>query len=115
MIRIALPYPPARRSPSAGGDTDLRLSPAYRRWCDRAGSRIQPPAAPIAGPFRLSIALRRRSVRDDLDQRAKAVLACLEHHGVIRDANLCAQLCLHWNAGLPAACIVLLEAGEGAP
>ena len=115
MIRLALPYPPARRSLPAGCSADLRLSPAYGRWCERAGARIRRPAAPIAGPFRLSIALRRRSVRADLDMRAKAVLACLEDHGVIRDAGLCDRLSLHWNAGLPAACVVVLEAGEGAP
>jgi crossover junction endodeoxyribonuclease RusA len=65
-------------------------------------------------PFSISIALRRQNLRQDIDNRSKAILDCLQHYGVIKNDNLCERLSMHWDADLPAECIVILQVAEEA-
>ncbi|MDX3973270.1 RusA family crossover junction endodeoxyribonuclease [Shinella sp.] len=114
MIRIALPYPPSGWELYTGWAEKRRLSPQYKKWRNDAGYYIKAPKLPIAVPFSISIALRRQNVRQDIDNRSKAILDCLQHYGVIKNDNLCERLSMHWDADLPAECIVILQVAEEA-
>lgn len=114
MIRITLPYPPSGWDLYTGWAKNRRLSPAYEKWRSDAGYFIRAPKAPISVPFSISIALRRQNVRQDLDNRSKAVLDCLQHYGVIKNDNLCERLSMHWDEALPAECVVILQTAEEA-
>lgn len=114
MIRIALPYPPSGWELYTGWGEKRRLSPQYKKWRNDAGYFIKAPKAPITVPFSISIALRRQNMRQDIDNRSKAILDCLQHYGVIKNDNLCERLSMHWDADLPADCVVIIQVAEEA-
>ena len=114
MIRISLPYPPSGWELYTGWGEKRRLSTQYKKWRNDAGYFIKAPKTPIAVPFSISIALRRQSLRQDIDNRSKAILDCLQHYGVIKNDNLCERLSMHWDADLPAECVVILQVAEEA-
>lgn len=113
-MRFHLPYPPSGWDLYKGWGGKRALSPAYKKWRRDAGYFIKAPAAPIAVPFSISIALRRQNTRQDLDNRSKAILDVLQHYGVIKNDNLCERLSMHWDENLPAECVVLLQPSEEA-
>lgn len=114
MIRFELPYPPSGWDLYEGWAKTRRLSPTYKKWRNDVGYFIKRPAAPIAVPFSISIALRRQNIRQDIDNRSKAVLDALQHYGVIKNDNLCERLSMHWDENLPAECVVLVQPAEEA-
>lgn len=114
MIRISLPYPPSGWDLYTGWAKTRRRSSSYEKWLTDAGYFIRAPKIPISVPFSISIALRRQNVRQDLDNRSKAVLDCLQHYGVIKNDNLCERLSMHWDEDLPSECVVILQTAEEA-
>lgn len=114
MIRLSLPYPPSAWDLYTGWGKGRRLSKEYKKWRNDVGYFVKVPKEPISVPFSISIALRRESGRHDLDNRAKGILDALQHYGVIKNDNLCERLSMHWDADLPAECVVLLQEAEEA-
>lgn len=114
MIRIELPYPPSGWELYRGWGKERHLSTVYKKWRNDAGYFIRAPKAPISVPFSISIALKRQNIRQDIDNRSKAILDCLQHYGVIKNDNLCERLSMHWDAGLSADCVVILQVAEEA-
>jgi crossover junction endodeoxyribonuclease RusA len=118
MIRIALPYPPSVWDIYVGWGKTRRLSSEYAKWRDDAGSFIRGKnEAPVSVPFVIHVALKRPNKRQDIDNRMKPILDCLQHYGVIKNDNLCERLTMTWDAGLEDECVVLVmpfEAAEAA-
>lgn len=114
MMRFHLPYPPSGWELYTGWGEKRRLSTIYKKWREDAGYFIRAPKVPISVPFSISIALCRQNLRQDLDNRSKAILDCLQHYGVIKNDNLCERLSMYWAEGLPAECVVLLQTAEEA-
>ena len=112
MIRLQLPYPPSGWDLYNGWGDKRHLSTTYKKWRKDAGYFIKAPGKPIDVPFSISIALRRQNMRQDIDNRSKAVLDCLQHYGVIKNDNLCERLSMHWQEDLPAECVVILQIAE---
>lgn len=112
MIRLHLPYPPSGWDLYNGWGKERRLSSTYKKWRKDVGYFIKAPSDPISVPFSISIALRRQNVRQDIDNRSKAILDALQHYGVIKNDNLCERLSMHWDENLPAECVVLLQTSE---
>ena len=114
-IRLSLPYPPSAWDLYTGWGKTRRLSDEYRKWRDDAGwyirGRNEPP---LSVPFALSIALKRPNKRQDLDNRSKAVLDCLQHYGVIKNDNLCERVTATWDHGMTEECVVLVIPAEEA-
>ena len=54
----------------------------------------------------------RQNLRQDLDNRSKAILDCLQHYQVIKNDNLCERLTMCWSEDLPAECVVILQIAE---
>ena len=106
MIRISLPYPPSGWELYTGWGEKRRLSPQYKKWRNDAGYFIKAPKAPITVPFSISIALRRQNLRQEIDNRSKAILD--------KNDNLCERLSMHWDADLPADCVVIIQVAEEA-
>ncbi|MBX5206711.1 RusA family crossover junction endodeoxyribonuclease [Rhizobium sp. NZLR11] len=111
-LRYHLPYPPSGWELYNGWGKTRHLSSTYKKWRTDAGYFIKPPAAPISVPFSLHIALKRQNVRQDIDNRSKAILDCLQHYGVIKNDNLCERLTMIWSQEIPADCVVLLQIAE---
>jgi crossover junction endodeoxyribonuclease RusA len=114
MMRFHLPYPPSGWELYDGWGKTRRLSSIYKKWRRDAGYFIKAPPAPITKPFSISIALKRQNMRQDIDNRSKAVLDCLQHYGVIKNDNLCERLTMCWSEYLPAECVVILQVAEEA-
>jgi len=114
LIRYQLPYPPSGWDLYNGWGSTRRLSPVYKKWRNDAGYFIKAPAKPIDVPFSISIALRRQNIRQDIDNRSKAILDALQHYGVIKNDNLCERLSMHWDSELPADCVVIIQCAEEA-
>lgn len=112
MMRFQLPYPPSVWDLYEGWGKSRSLSREYRKWRDDAGYFIKAPAKQITVPFSIAIALKRQNTRQDIDNRSKAVLDVLEHYGVIKNDNLCERLSMHWDADLPAECVVIVQPSE---
>lgn len=115
LVRIELPFPPSVWEIYAGWGKTRHRSEVYNKWLRDAGYFIRcRNQEPVSVPFSASIALRRPSKRSDLDNRAKAILDCLQHYRVIKNDNLCERLSMTWDAGLSAECVVIIqEAQEG--
>jgi crossover junction endodeoxyribonuclease RusA len=111
-MRFHLPYPPSGWDLYNGWGKERRLSSTYKKWRTDAGYFIKAPPKPIDKPFSIAIALKRQNIRQDIDNRSKAVLDCLQHYGVIKNDNLCERLSMHWDADLPADCVVILQVAE---
>lgn len=109
MIRLELPYPPSGWDLYTGWGKTRRLSDEYAKWRTDAGWFIRKVGQPITVPFSISIALRRPHKRQDLDNRSKAVLDCLQHYKVIKNDNLCERLTMVWDQGMTAECVVLIQ------
>lgn len=109
MLRFLLPYPPSGWELYTGWGERRRLSSVYKKWRNDAGYFIKVPEAAISVPFSISIALKRQNLRQDLDNRSKAVLDALQHYGVIKNDNLCERLTMCWSEDLPADCVVILQ------
>lgn len=109
MMRLHLPYPPSGWELYTGWAQTRRLSPVYKKWRRDVGYFIKAPEKPIDVPFSISIALKRQNMRQDIDNRSKAILDALQHYGVIKNDNLCERLSMHWDADLPADCVVILQ------
>lgn len=112
MIKLHLPYPPSGWELYRGWGEKRHLSTVYKKWRTDAGYFIKAPKQPIAVPFSISIALRRQNMRQDIDNRSKAILDALQHYGVIKNDNLCERLSMHWDEDLPAECVVILQVHE---
>ncbi|PLT89638.1 hypothetical protein BMJ35_13910 [Sinorhizobium medicae] len=95
MIKLNLPYPPSGWDLYQGWGEKRRLSPTYKKWRNDAGYFIKVPAAPIDKPFALHVALRRQNMRQDIDNRSKAIL-----------------LTMCWDSDLPAECVVIIQVCE---
>jgi len=93
MIKLHLPYPPSGWDLYNGWGKTRRLSPTYK-------------------PFALHVALKRQNMRQDIDNRSKAILDCLQHYGVIKNDNLCERLTMCWDSDLPAECVVIIQVCE---
>lgn len=116
MFRFHLPYPPSGWELYSGWGKTRRLSTTYKKWRADAGYFIKAPKQAISAPFSLHIALKRQNLRQDIDNRSKAVLDCLQHYGVIKNDNLCERLTMIWSEEIPADCVVLVQtAEEGIP
>ncbi|CCM77108.1 RusA family crossover junction endodeoxyribonuclease [Rhizobium mesoamericanum] len=111
-MHFHLPYPPSAWDLYEGWGINRRLSGPYKKWRNDAGYFIKAPKLPISAPFSLHIALKRQNKRQDLDNRSKAVLDCLQHYKVIKNDNLCERLTMTWAEDLPAECVVLLQTAE---
>lgn len=114
MMRFQLPYPPSGWDLYKGWGKTRSLSTTYKKWRNDAGYFIKRPETPISVPFSISIALRRQNLRQDIDNRSKAVLDALQHYGVIKNDNLCERLSMHWDEDLPAECVVIIQPAEEA-
>lgn len=114
MIKLHLPYPPSAWELYTGWGKTRRLSRSYQKWREDAGYFIKVPPQPVDKPFSVSIALRRQNMRQDIDNRSKAILDALQHYHVIKNDNLCERLSMHWDADLPAECVVILMPAEEA-
>ncbi|NTF54398.1 RusA family crossover junction endodeoxyribonuclease [Agrobacterium rhizogenes] len=115
MMRFHLPYPPSAWDLYTGWGKTRRLSSEYMRWRIDAGWFLKPiPEKPISVPFSISIALLRQNSRQDLDNRSKAVLDCLQHYRIISNDSLCERLSMQWAQDLPAECVVIIQAAEEA-
>lgn len=112
MTRIELPFPPSTWDLYVGWGLGRRLSSSYRAWRDDCGWLLKKTDR-IEGPFSIDIALKRPHKRMDLDNRAKAILDCLQTHGIIKNDNLNERMTMQWDAGLPADCVVILQPFEG--
>lgn len=112
MMRFQLPYPPSAWDLYSGWGRTRRLAKSYEKWRTDAGYFIKRPATPIIKPFSIAIALRRQNMRQDLDNRSKAVLDCLQHYGVIKNDSLCERLTMCWTEDLPAECVVIVQEAE---
>jgi crossover junction endodeoxyribonuclease RusA len=112
MMRFLLPYPPSGWDLYNGWGKERRLSSTYKKWRTDAGYFIKAPAKPIDRPFSIAIALKRQNIRQDIDNRSKAILDCLQHYGVIKNDNLCERLTMCWDAGIEADCVVLIQTAE---
>lgn len=113
MTRIELPFPPSTWDLYLGWGIGRRLSPSYKAWREECGYILK-RAEKVEGPFSIDIALRRPNKRMDLDNRAKAILDCLQCHGVIKNDNLNERMTMQWDAGLKADCVVLVQPFEQA-
>lgn len=78
-----------------------------------AGYFIKARKAVIDKPFALHVALRRQNMRQDMDNRSKAILDCFQHYGIIKNDNLCEGLTMCWDSDLPAECVVIIQICEG--
>lgn len=115
MMRFLLPYPPSVWDLYTGWGKTRHRSKSYEKWLKDAGWFIKPvPSKPIDVPFSLSIALRRQNIRQDIDNRAKAVMDALQTYRVIANDSLCERLSMHWDENIPAECIVIIQVAEEA-
>lgn len=114
MIRLELPYPPSGWDLYTGWGKTRRLSSEYAKWRNDAGYFIRHKQPAISVPFSISIALKRPHKRQDIDNRSKAILDCLQHYGVIKNDNLCERLTMVWDQEMSAECVVVIQAAEEA-
>lgn len=112
MVKYLLPYPPSTWELYRGWGKTRSLSSVYKKWRKDAGYFIKIPETPIDKPFSLAIALKRQNMRQDLDNRSKAILDCLQHYQVIKNDNLCERLTMCWSEDLPAECVVIVQIAE---
>lgn len=112
MMKYLLPYPPSGWDLYQGWGKTRSLSSVYKKWRKDAGYFIKVPEKPISQPFSIAIALKRQNLRQDLDNRSKAILDCLQHYKVIKNDNLCERLSMFWSEDLPAECVVILQIAE---
>ncbi|QIG72978.1 holliday junction resolvase RusA-like protein [Rhizobium phage RHph_N3_2] len=113
-MRFHLPYPPSAWDLYNGWGKERRLSPSYKKWRRDAGYFIKAPEEPISRPFSIAIALKRQNIRQDIDNRSKAILDALQFYGVIKNDNLCERLTMCWDDGIPADCVVIITVSEEA-
>jgi crossover junction endodeoxyribonuclease RusA len=112
MLRYHLPYPPSGWDLYNGWGKTRHLSPIYKKWRNDVGYLIKAPKQPITVPFSLHIALKRQNVRQDIDNRSKAVLDALQHYGIIKNDNLCERLTMIWDDGIAADCVVIIQVAD---
>lgn len=112
QLKFHLPYPPSVWDLYQGWGKTRRLAKSYEKWRRDAGYFIKAPELPVSVPFSIYIALKRQNKRQDIDNRAKAVVDCLQHYKVIKNDNLCERLTMCWDDNLPAECVVILQASE---
>lgn len=109
VIRLSLPYPPSVWDIYVGWGKTRRQSPEYAKWLKDAGHFIRGKGSePLSVPFSISIALKRPNKRQDIDNRAKPVLDCLQHYGIIKNDNLCERLTMTWDHGMKEECVVMV-------
>lgn len=100
MILLKLPVPPSSNHLFANipGKGRVKTS-AYRGWIKEAGWALQSQRhEEVAGPVKVSIAVRRTSGRADIDNRIKALLDLLVRHRVIGDDRMVEELYIRWSA-----------------
>lgn len=112
QTKFILPYPPSAWDLYDGWGEKRRLSRSYKKWRQDAGYFIKRPETPISVPFSLYVALKRQNLKQDLDNRSKALLDCLQHYGVISNDNLCERLTMCWDTGMEADCVVIIQPSE---
>jgi crossover junction endodeoxyribonuclease RusA len=109
-----LPYPPSIWELYEGWGKTRRLSKKYQKWRRDAGYFIKRPEVPISEPFSILINLKRPNKRQDIDNRCKAILDCLQFHGVVKNDNLCEEVHIRWLDGPGTVeCSVCIETVKG--
>jgi Holliday junction resolvase RusA-like endonuclease len=90
MIIYELPIPPSTNNlfPTQSSSNRRYVSREYRQWRGDAGRMMmaQGPLKTLSGPVIVAITIRDEGP-GDLDNRCKAILDFLVHHGVIEDDN----------------------------
>lgn len=117
MTRIELPFPPSINAAFANGGNrrGRHKTSEYKAWEQLASLYIKDSHRVGYGPYSLSIALKRPDRRRrDLGNLEKCLSDFLVAHGVVKDDSLCERLTLQWDDGLPAECVVIVQAWEGA-
>ena len=103
-VTLKLPMPPSVNSiwrhgrNRRTGKPMVYLDIKYRQWKTDADKLLltQKPLPFIAGEFVATITLDERKRRGDADNRAKAVLDCLQRAGVIANDKHCRSVTSQW-------------------
>ena len=114
---LVLPYPPSMnhywRTARIGGRQVTYISEEgkhFRHSVALAVVKLVGTLPDLAGPIAVSLTLTRPDKRRrDLDNILKATLDALQHAGVYRDDSQIQKLCLQWEAGDKARCVVTIE------
>lgn len=113
MIRLHLPFPPSVNGLYANGAKGRHKTSSYYKWIKLASVSIKDSHRLRLGPYSLSICLEAPDKRGrDLGNLEKAVSDLLVMHGIVKDDRFCQRLTMAWGTGLPAPCVVLVQAAE---
>lgn len=115
MIRLHLPFPPSVNAlyGNGGNSRGRHKTKGYDAWIKLASIVIKDIHRQRLGPYSLSICLEAPDKRGrDLGNLEKAVSDLLVMHGVVKDDRYCQRLTMAWGTGLPAPCVVLVQAAE---
>lgn len=115
MIRLHLPFPVSVNALYAnGGNKRGRHKTArYNAWVAEASIGIRDSMRQALGPYSISICLQAPDKRArDIGNLNKCVEDFLVMHGIIKDDSFCQRLLMTWGEGLPAPCVVLVQAAE---
>jgi crossover junction endodeoxyribonuclease RusA len=116
VIRIHLPFPPSVNAlyGNGGSKRGRHKTKEYKAWQQLAGMCIRDSHRQALGPYSLSIALKRSAVStlSDLTNREKAVSDLLVAHGVVKDDRYCQRMSMHWDEGIEADCIIIVQPFE---
>lgn len=90
-------------------------TPAYDRWRETAAIQIklQHKGPPVEGPTAVTLSMRRRHPRADLDNRIKPTLDALQAGGAIVDDKQITTVCAAWADH--DDCIVIVSPDVGVP
>jgi crossover junction endodeoxyribonuclease RusA len=95
---ILLPRPPSTNSLYFNRKGGRTKTPAYAAWCEEAGwmLKTQRPE-PVEGKVEVEIRVEKRGkVKEDIDNRIKAVLDALVSAGVIGDDRAVWRVTAEW-------------------
>lgn len=113
MIKLHLPFPPSVNSAYANGGNKRgrHKTEQYVGWIKEASTVVKASHRQGLGLYSLSICLQRPDKRQrDLGNYEKAVSDFLVMHGVVKDDQYCERLVMTWGEGLPAPCVVIVQA-----
>ena len=117
MIRLHLPFPPSVNTAYANGGNKRgrHKTDQYVAWIEEASTRVTASHRQALGPYHLSICLEAPDKRiRDLGNYEKTVSDFLVMHGIVADDSCSRRIVLAWGEGLPAPCVVLVQAAEEA-
>lgn len=97
MTTITLPRPPSTNHLFRNGKRGRHKTPHYLRWLTLAGIALaEQRPEPVKGPVEVDITVQASKRKEDIDNRAKAVLDLLTKHGVIEDDHKVQELRIRW-------------------